>query len=319
MAPQPEPVYQLDSVRRRLFSPASSTSTPWPPNEPYSSIPTQYPELEVTVRQGRPARGRPASNRAPRRLFRPRSTPVATAEDVSSFSTSPPIPVPAASNSSDNVAGGWYRRPGNFADTFRNMDSSFARSLSIEGVPEERYTSDDEGSGQGSVEREVQPPTSTELADDPSYQSWLRRRNRLASRPNIPFLPRPQPHHPHPHTLASFLTQNLTPLLPGHFSYPVPGSTCSICQDVFHSEHPPILVVGIPGCRGHMFCYQCLRKVISSGMANSNKCPLCRTTWFGISGRQLERMGEMWRALEGMERRAASEEEEVVHGDAVQS
>jgi hypothetical protein len=43
-----------------------------------------------------------------------------------------------------------------------------------------------------------------------------------------------------------------------------------------------------------MFGYQCLRKSLSSGLPNSNKCPLCLAKWFRMSEDDLEELAEEW-------------------------
>jgi hypothetical protein len=86
--------------------------------------------------------------------------------------------------------------------------------------------------------------------------------------------------------------------MPEHTLYPGSGTTCPICYDAYHPGHAPILVANITGCRNHIFGYQCLRKAISSGVTNANRCPLCRTTWFQARKMELRRVNREWEAVE---------------------
>ena len=108
-----------------------------------------------------------------------------------------------------------------------------------------------------------------------------------------------------------FLDNNLLPLMPTHPLYPSLGTTCGICQDPFHETHAPVLVVKAQGCSGHVFGYQCLRKSISADTANSNKCPLCRTTWFEISRQHLTRLAIVWGRIGQVENRVISDIEDA--------
>jgi len=102
-------------------------------------------------------------------------------------------------------------------------------------------------------------------------------------------------------TLSTFLAKNLLLLFPSHLEYPKPDTICPICHEAFHGAHAPVLVVGVPGCTGHMFGYQCLRNCMASKMPNSNKCPLCRTVWFDIGEDALIGLGEVWESVDAME------------------
>ena len=108
-----------------------------------------------------------------------------------------------------------------------------------------------------------------------------------------------------------FLDNNLLPLMPTHPLYPPLGTTCGICQDPFHETHAPVLVVKAQGCSGHVFGYQCLRKSISADTANSNKCPLCRTTWFEISRQHLTRLAIVCGRIGQVENRVISDIEDA--------
>jgi len=76
---------------------------------------------------------------------------------------------------------------------------------------------------------------------------------------------------------------------------------CAICHEGFHGAHAPIIIVGVPSCKGHVFGYQCLRNCIADKMPNSNKCPLCRTPWFEMGEGALRGLGEAWERVEGLE------------------
>ncbi|KAF2830768.1 hypothetical protein CC86DRAFT_402784 [Ophiobolus disseminans] len=102
-------------------------------------------------------------------------------------------------------------------------------------------------------------------------------------------------------TLLSFTSNHLTPLFPNHPSYPRLDAHCAICQDPFNIDHTPILVVNIPGCVGHVFGYECLRRSIGSGLKNSNRCPLCRSAWFDMDRRGLVSLGAEWAGVEARE------------------
>lgn len=104
-----------------------------------------------------------------------------------------------------------------------------------------------------------------------------------------------------------FLDNNLLPLMPTHPLYPPLGTTCGICHDPFHETHAPVLIVKTQGCSGHVFGYQCLRKSISADTVNSNKCPLCRTTWFEISRQYLTRLAIVWGRIGQVENRVIGE------------
>ena len=136
----------------------------------------------------------------------------------------------------------------------------------------------------------------------------------LLSRPTT----RPTAPPPSDNTLLStppdfnvFLDNNLLPLMPTHPLYPSLGTTCGICQDPFHETHAPVLVVKAQGCSGHVFGYQCLRKSISADTANSNKCPLCRTTWFEISRQHLTRLAIVWGRIGQVENRVIRDIEDA--------
>ncbi|KAF7673634.1 hypothetical protein GT037_008249 [Alternaria burnsii] len=108
-----------------------------------------------------------------------------------------------------------------------------------------------------------------------------------------------------------FLDNNLLPLMPTHPLYPPLGTTCGICHDSFHEAHAPVLIVKAQGCSGHVFGYQCLRKSISADTANSNKCPLCRTTWFEISRQHLTRLAIVWGRIGQVENRVIRDIEDA--------
>ncbi|KAH7068711.1 acyl-CoA N-acyltransferase [Paraphoma chrysanthemicola] len=116
-------------------------------------------------------------------------------------------------------------------------------------------------------------------------------------------------------TLPVFLSDNLVPLMPSHPLYPSIGTTCSICHEPFHAAHTPILVTDIRGCRNHIFGYTCLRKCISSGAPNSNKCPLCRTAWFRIRRSEFRKVNREWEDIETAERKLLKEIERDCKGE----
>jgi hypothetical protein len=105
--------------------------------------------------------------------------------------------------------------------------------------------------------------------------------------------------------LNHFNSGHLIPMFPYHPNYPDPDSKCAICKEGFGSAHPPILVVGIEGCKGHVFGYECLREAIGSGRPNSNTCPLCRTKWFDMSRQKLAELKRHWDEISGEERKEA--------------
>lgn len=92
-------------------------------------------------------------------------------------------------------------------------------------------------------------------------------------------------------TMGIFIAKHTEILSPSDPSYPPADTVCVICQDPFDDTHYPTLIIGIPGCQGHIFGHQCLKEAISSMAPNSNKCPLCRTTWFEMSRETLRAMG----------------------------
>jgi hypothetical protein len=108
--------------------------------------------------------------------------------------------------------------------------------------------------------------------------------------------------HPAQHTLHTFTATSLTPLFPCHTHYPPPGTSCSICRDLFTASHPPLLVT-LPGCN-HIFGYACLRSSIGSGLPNSNKCPMCRSEWFAMDQGRLVMLEQKWKNVGKREREA---------------
>jgi hypothetical protein len=52
---------------------------------------------------------------------------------------------------------------------------------------------------------------------------------------------------------------------------------CSICEETFGSDHPPVM---LDGCR-HVFGQECLARWVTSDNAGSNRCPVCRNQLFG--------------------------------------
>lgn len=72
---------------------------------------------------------------------------------------------------------------------------------------------------------------------------------------------------------------------------------------MFHADHVPVAIVRVNGCKGHVFGYQCLRQNLSAGTPGSNKCPMCRTTWFENSSGEIARVAKEWTEIgqaEGM-------------------
>ena len=51
--------------------------------------------------------------------------------------------------------------------------------------------------------------------------------------------------------------------------------TCSLCLDDINSFH-------IKTVCSHYYCFDCLLNYINSECINSNKCPMCRYTFFEI-------------------------------------
>ncbi|KAI8935195.1 hypothetical protein NX059_007786 [Plenodomus lindquistii] len=110
-------------------------------------------------------------------------------------------------------------------------------------------------------------------------------------------------------SIEDFTTNHVIPLFPCHPLYPAPGTTCAICYEPFHDAHTPVAIVNVEGCKGHMFGYQCLRQNLSAGTLASNKCPMCRTMWFGASRGEIAHVEEEWRDVGEAEGRALANSE----------
>ena len=114
-------------------------------------------------------------------------------------------------------------------------------------------------------------------------------------------------------SLRIFMSHHLTPLFPNHPSYPTSNSVCSIREDPFGVAHPPMLVADILGYVGHVYGYEWMRRWMSSGLPNSNECPLCRTLWFDIAKTAQVELGRAWARIYTAETSAAVEEQSQHH------
>lgn len=87
-----------------------------------------------------------------------------------------------------------------------------------------------------------------------------------------------------PNTPLSFLTHHLR-----HYYDPGPSALCAICTEAYSlptPSSPPtsspthcVLVVDIPGCKGHHFHLGCLLELMTSGLEMRWSCPFCRSAW----------------------------------------
>lgn len=81
------------------------------------------------------------------------------------------------------------------------------------------------------------------------------------------------------HGLVWFSTVHLQPLRITKPSEPTPPE-CYICADSMKdddAQHHAVEIVGIPGCKGHIFGKRCIVNWLTHAMPSSKKCPICRT------------------------------------------
>ncbi|KAF1956935.1 hypothetical protein CC80DRAFT_547648 [Byssothecium circinans] len=143
----------------------------------------------------------------------------------------------------------------------------------------------------------------------------LQRANRRQAPPPVPATraqpPRPTIQLSYARTLKDFCANHVRSLLPTDPLYPSPGTMCPICQGIYSASHPPVVIIELQGCRGHVFGYGCLRKWIASGRKSGNKCPLCRSKWFNMRAIELREVARTWARIEKEEDDAVRRDEEA--------
>ncbi|KAF2261662.1 hypothetical protein CC78DRAFT_546486 [Lojkania enalia] len=86
---------------------------------------------------------------------------------------------------------------------------------------------------------------------------------------------------PQRHSLDEFIAEHLIPV-----ENSVPDGACNICLDQFdNEEHAALVIVGIDGCKGHIFGERCLLKWFDMQIVEQGKltCPYCRTELYSQS------------------------------------
>ncbi|KAF2116276.1 hypothetical protein BDV96DRAFT_599011 [Lophiotrema nucula] len=199
-------------------------------------------------------------------------------------------------------------------------------------TPEDGYEADEEHGDPSSQERDlraaafnamasfddlptIRPTESYEdLADlyeaDTERETLQRARRRSARRT------RSTPARSHaagsPTSFTDFINNHLRVLFPLHPVYPSPKEVCSMCHEGFNENHAPVLIHGLKTCHAHVFGYSCLRKWFTSGMANSNKCPLCRTVWFKLRRFEMRQVMRVGLEITQAEEAAGRAEDEAI-------